>query len=283
MTEPPRLTDPAALARHRARARAMMADGETPFLFERAIDDVQERLAEVNRTFTRPVVIGPFADLWRRALPAAHCVEAGETLPLAAGGHDLAIHALALHWADDPVGQLVQSRLALVPDGLFIAVTFGGRTLAGLRAALAEAETGITGGLSPRVAPMGEIRDLGALLQRAGFALPVADSDVVEVSYPSLGALARDLRLMGETNALAHRHRRPAPRRLFARAGEIMRAGRADGRIIAEFEIITLTGWAPAGEQPKPLRPGSAAARLAEALGSEEQPLPERAQPDRGD
>ena len=201
-------------------------------------------------------------------------------LDLRPGAHDLVIHALALHWADDPVGQLIQCRRALRPDGLLLAVTFGGESLFELRAALASAEAKLLGGLSPRVAPMAEIRDLGALLQRAGFALPVADADRRTVSYPSALHLMRDLRAMGETNALAARHRSAPPRALFAEAARLYReahggeAHGAEGRVTATVEMIHLAGWAPHESQPKPLRPGSAAARLADALGAAETPLP---------
>ena len=189
-------------------------------------------------------------------------------LGLTPGGHDLVIHALSLHWANDPVGQLVQCRHALRPDGLLIAVLFGGQTLHELRSVLAEAETRVTGGLSPRVAPMGEIRDLGGLLQRAGFALPVADATTLTVSYAGLPDLTQDLRGMGEGNALAARLRRPTRPGIFAKAEKIYRTafGTPDGRIPATFDIVTLTGWAPAPDQPKPLRPGSATHRLGDVL-----------------
>jgi SAM-dependent methyltransferase len=199
-----------------------------------------------------------------------------ETLDLAEGAHDLVVHALALHWADDPVGQLVQCRRALKPDGLFLGATIGGETLAPLRAALAQAETEIAGGLSPRVVPMGEIRDFGGLLQRAGFALPVADAQAFRASYANAFHLMVDLRAMGETNVLAARHRAVPPRRLFPRAAQLYSeaAGQEDGRVGATFEVIFLTGWAPGPDQPQPLRPGSATQRLADALGAEETPLP---------
>ena len=186
------------------------------------------------------------------------------------------IHALCLHWANDPVGQLVQCRRALRPDGLFLGVLFGGQTLAELRACLAESEVSVTGGLSPRVLPMAEIRDLGGLLQRAGFALPVADSATRTVTYADAGRLMTDLRAMGEANALEGRLRRPTRRGVFAQAAMRYAAGfpAPEGRIRATFEMIFLTGWAPDDSQPKPLRPGSAARRLADALGSAEQPLP---------
>jgi SAM-dependent methyltransferase len=269
----PTLTDRAALEAHRARAlRAGLAD-----VLHRAVaEEIDERLASVRRHFTTPAVVSGFPGLWEKLRPGARHVPDTEVLDLAPGAHDLVIHALALHWADDPVGQLVQCRRALVPDGLLICACFGGATLAALRTALARAETEVTGGLSPRVAPMGEVRDLGGLLQRAGFALPVADSMPYDLSYETAFHLWADLRAMGETNALADRHRAPAPRRLFLRAAELYAEAepREGGRVGATFEIVTLTGWAPDESQPKPLRPGSASHRLADALGTDETPLP---------
>lgn len=251
------------------------------FLHRALADEVQERLEVVNRSFTDPVVVSGFPDLWADLMPQARQVVDNDVLDLEAGSCDLILHALALHWADDPVGQLAQARHALRPDGLFLGCLFGGETLSELRAALAEAEAAEMGGLSPRVAPMGEIRDIGALMQRAGFALPVADSIPMTVTYQSALHLMQDLRAMGETNALADRHRAPVPRRLFLRAAEIYaeRFSDVDGRISATFELIFLTGWAPDASQPKPLRPGSAAARLADALGTREQGLGEPASP----
>jgi len=166
------------------------------------------------------------------------------------------------------VGQIVQCRRALQADGLFLAVAFGGETLSELRVALAEAEVAEMGGLSPRVAPMAEVRQWGALLQRAGLALPVADSLPSDVRYDDLFALMRDLRQMGETNALLERHRRPVRRSLFNRAAALYatRFGDEAGRLRATFELIFLTGWAPHESQQKPLRPGSARSRLADAL-----------------
>jgi SAM-dependent methyltransferase len=237
--------------------------------------EVEERLDMVNRSFTAPVVISGFPDLWADLMPRARHIADDEVLDLHEAAHDLVIHALCLHWADDPVGQIVQARRALKPDGLMLAFFFGGETLNELRAALTAAESAELDGLSPRVAPMGEIRDVGALLQRAGLALPVADSVPLTVSYDSALHLMRDLRAMGETNALAARHRRIVPRRLFARAAAEYAADHADadGRVTATFEILFLTGWAPAASQPQPLRPGSAAGRLADALGTEEKSL----------
>lgn len=268
---PPLLTDRSALLRNRARALRAPA----LFLHQNAVAEVQERLAEVNRTFTAPAVVTPFVQVWQDALPDARIVPDAPVLDLAVGTQDLVVHALGLHWADDPLGQIIQCRRALRPDGLLMVLTFGGQTLHELRSVLAQAESEVTGGLAPRVVPMGEIRDLGALLQRAGLALPVADAFTQRLLYRDLRHMARDLRAMGEGNALAARHRAGLGRGVLARAEALYRQSFAiDGRLPATVETIVLTGWAPADSQPKPLRPGSAAARLAEALGTTETPLP---------
>jgi hypothetical protein len=278
---PPALFDLDLLAQRRARAARI---GGADFLHAAVAEEITERLSEVNRSFTAPAVVGPRDALWAAALaaaglPPARVVPADETLALEPGAHDLLLHGLALHWANDPVGQLVQARHALRPDGLLIAALFGGETLGELRTALAEAEIETLGGLSPRVAPMGEIRDLGHLLQRAGLALPVADSRRFAVSYPSAVALMRDLRAMGETSVMRDRLRQPLRRDMLARASAIYaeRFGTPDGRVAAIFEVIFLTGWAPAPDQPRALRPGSARTRLAEALGTVERSAGERA------
>ena len=265
MTTPPRLTDRTALALHRARARPDQAR----FLHDEALAQVQERLEEVNRSFTKPAIITGHPEIWRNIAPNAVIASDQEMLALDTQAYDLVIHAMALQWADDPVGQLVQARRALKPDGLFLAVFLGGQTLHELRAVLAQAETATRGGLSPRIAPMGEIRDMGAALQRAGFALPVADSAPLNVTYANAIALMHDLRAMGETNALHSRDRRFAPRALFTQAATLYAQHFPAGkhRIQATFDLVFLTGWAPDESQPKPLRPGSAKARLADALG----------------
>lgn len=272
MQNPPILTDRLALTSHRARATAF-------FLHEEVAAETQERLDEVNKSFTAPAVVTPFPQLWPD-YPVT--VPDDDTLALSPAAHDLVIHALCLHWANDPVGQLVQCRRALRPDGLFLGFLFGGQTLNELRACLAQAESEITGGLSPRVLPMAEIRDLGGLLQRAGFSLPVADSFTKTVIYPDAFALMQDLRAMGEANALAARLRLPTRRAVIARAADLYQQHHAlpDGRIKATFEIIGLTGWTPHESQQKPLRPGSAAQRLADALNTSELPL--RDQPPKG-
>lgn len=269
----PVLTDLAALARNRTRA----ARAPALFLHELTADEVQDRLNEVNRTFTDPAVITPFPRVWDGRLPGARLLRDAEVLDLAPESHDLVIHALALHWANDPLGQIIQAARALRPDGLFIGVLFGGQTLAELRAVLAQAESQVTGGLSPRVLPMGEIRDLGALLQRAGLALPVADSQTQRVSYRDAFHLMRDLRAMGEANALAGRLRRFTAQRVLGQAAATYATHFPDdgGRIRATFETVFLTGWKPHDSQQKPLRPGSAAMRFADVLKTSEGILPQ--------
>jgi SAM-dependent methyltransferase len=201
-----------------------------------------------------------------------------EALPFRDGSLDLAVSALALQFVNDLPGALIQIRRALKPDGLFIAAMIGGESLAELRAAFAEAESEVEGGVSPRVAPFADLRDLGALLQRAGFALPVTDVDRVMVRYSSPLALMHDLRRMGASNALAERRRTPLRRATLRRMMEIYAANfsDADGRIRATFEIVWLSGWAPHESQQKPLRPGSARQRLADALGTKEIPTGEK-------
>jgi SAM-dependent methyltransferase len=204
-----------------------------------------------------------------------------EALPFAEAVFDLIIGNLSLHWVNDLPGALIQIRRALKPDGLFLAALFGGDTLKELRQALAEAEIAEEDGLSPRVSPMAEVRDLGGLLQRAGFALPVVDSDTLTVMYPDPMALMADLRAMGETNAVIESRKgftRPATlAAAAARYSDLFGGG--DGTIPATFQIITLTGWAPDASQQQPLKPGSATARLADALDTEEHPLPDKAKP----
>lgn len=269
MTEP--LTDREALCRYRARA----AQAPVTFLHEAARDEIEDRLSVVNKSFHDAVVVTGHPDHWQGLHPSARMVADDDTLALNPGAHDLLVHGMALHWANDPVGQLIQARRALRPDGFFLGICLGGETLNELRTALAQAESDLYGGLSPRVAPMAEIRDLGGLLQRAGFALPVADSIRLTASYETPLHLMRELRFMGEANALARRSRKPMKRALLEAASALyaQHFGLPDGRVRATFELILLTGWAPDESQPKPLRPGSAQARLADALGTAEKPL----------
>lgn len=259
----PILIDTQALARQRRRASAEPA----LILHELTADEIEDRLSEVKRMFTSITVISPYPQVWEGRLPGARVIADAELLDLAPGSQDLVIHALALHWSNDPVGQIIQCARALRPDGLFIAAAFGGQTLAELRVALAEAEAAVTGGLSPRVLPMAEIRELGGLLQRAGLALPVADSQPRRLSYRDAFHLMRDLRAMGEGNALTLRRKNFTRAEVLAQAAAIYAANFAEGdRVVATFETVFLTAWKPHESQQKPLRPGSAVQRLDEAL-----------------
>ena len=275
MQSPPELFDAGLLALR--RTRAARSGALVDFIHRAVAREIAERLTEINRTFLDTVIVGPQNDIWSRELEIAgisapRLLPDAEVLGLAPGAHDLITHGLALHWANDPVGQLVQARRALRSDGLFIGALFGGDTLHELRASLALAESEISGGLSPRVAPMGAIRDLGGLLQRAGLALPVADALRYDVSYDTPLALMRELRAMGETNVMRERSRRPMRRDMLERACEIYseRYCLPDGRIRATFEVVVLTGWAPGPDQQQALRPGPAQARLADVLGAVE-------------
>lgn len=286
----PDLFDFAALGARRDRAMRLGFAGGADFLWREVAGLLAERLSIVTREFPRAALIGTGAGVIGDALgvgrvglvrldpsPAMAAasgaeVLAGETLPLEPGSLDLVVSAFLLHALNDPVGHLIQMRRALKPDGLMLATLFGGQTLTELRASLAEAEVECEGGLSPRVAPMAEIRTLGGLLQRAGYAMPVADSERLVVTYATPLHLMRELRAMGETNILAARRRQPMRRATLMRACEIYARhfGGADGRVRATFEVVFLTGWAPGPGQPRPLRPGSARARLADALGTAE-------------
>ena len=283
------------------RNRAADGAADHDFLLVRVADDLMERLSAINRVFPVALDLGAHHGLLGRRLrrlpgvemvidmePAARLlaqcadprVQADEeALPFADESFDLVVSGLALHFVNDLPGTLLQVRRLLKPDGLLLAAMLGGTTLTELRIALLAAEEEIEGGASPRVAPFTDVRDLGALLQRAGFALPVADAETVTVTYAHPLALMRELRAMGAANALLHRRRSPLRRTTLARALEIyaQRFGVANGRIPATFEIITLTAWAPHESQQKPLQPGSAKVRLAEVLGTEEHPAGEPA------
>jgi NADH dehydrogenase [ubiquinone] 1 alpha subcomplex assembly factor 5 len=277
------------------RNRAADGAADHDFLLARVADDLMERLSAIKRIFPVALDLGAHHGLIGRRLRGLPGVEmvidmeaAGgllaqcggprvqadeEALPFADESLDLVVSGLALHFVNDLPGTLLQVRRLLKPDGLLLVAMLGGATLTELRTALLAAEEEIQGGASPRVAPFADVRDLGALLQRAGFALPVADSEIVTVTYAHPLALMRELRAMGAANALLHRSRSPMRRATLARALEIyaQRFGLANGRIPATFEIITLTAWAPHESQQKPLQPGSAKARLADALGTKEQ------------
>lgn len=302
MTAPPRLFDRDL---HRRRlARASRDFGAAGFLKQRAAGDLAARLEAVRRRFAVAIDLGARDGAFGRALAASdanqkvgflvqadlsHAMLAGrpgarivadeERLPLRQACADLIVSSLALHWVNDLVGTLIQIRRALKPDGLFLAAILGGATLTELREALLEAEAEIRGGAGPRVSPFADAGDAAGLMQRAGFALPVVDTDAVTARYGHPLELMADLRRMGETNVLVERPPAPLSRPILARACEIY-AGRfagPDGRVTATFEIITLTGWAPHPSQPKPLRPGSAKMRLADALGAVERPAGDKA------
>lgn len=272
MTDTAPLVAPSRLALHRHRARRKGGDF---FLHQEARAEIEDRVSMVNKEFTRPAIITGFPELWSDWFPNATVVEDTDTLTLTEGAHDLVIHAMCLHWANDPVGQLIQCNRALVPDGLMLAVFPADQTLNELRSALAQAEVEVTGGLSPRVLPMGELSDLGGLIQRASFALPVADKLTRRVTYPHMMRLVDDLRAMGETSALS-RGGKPMTRALLARTAEVYAEHFSeDDRLVATFDLVALTGWAPDASQPKPLRRGSAHVRLADALNTREFNLPD--------
>jgi SAM-dependent methyltransferase len=210
-----------------------------------------------------------------------HVAADEELLPFGDGSLDLVVSALALQFVNDLPGTLVQIRRALKPDGLLLAALIGGDSLNELRESFAQAESEIEGGVSPRVAPFADVRELGALLQRAGFALPVVDSDRLTVRYKTVLDLMRDLRRMGATNVLTERRRAPLKRKTLSRLAEVYaeRFSDADGRLRATFEIAWLSGWSPHEKQQKPLKPGSASKRLADALGTREIPAGEKPRP----
>jgi SAM-dependent methyltransferase len=244
-------------------------------------------LAAVLRTFERAADIGTPANTLQRALAgkvgSIDHIEIGddEVIRVPDTSLNLAVSALALQFVNDLPGVLVQLRRALKPDGLLMAAMIGGDSLSELRQAFAQAESEIEGGLSPRVAPFADLRDLGGLLQRAGFALPVIDSERITVRYATVFNLMHDLRRMGATNVLAERRRAPLRRTTLLRMAEIYgeRFADPDGRLRATFEIVWLSGWAPDPSQQKPLKPGSAKARLADALNTREIPAGDKPRP----
>jgi SAM-dependent methyltransferase len=297
MSAHPLIFDRHLLRARRARAAAL---GPSTFLIEHVAQDLADRLATVLRRFDCAVDLGTPTDAARRALAASGKVGSviaadalaaarfvpgpqalavatdEEALPFHDGSLDLVVSVLALQFVNDLPGTLIQIRRALKDDGLLLAALIGGDTLGELRQAFAAAEAEVEDGVSPRVAPFADVRELGALLQRAGFALPVTDSDRITVRYDSPLALMHDLRRMGATNALHERSRRPLTRATLARMMEIYaeRFSDPDGRIRATMEVVWLSGWAPDASQQRPLAPGSARQRLADALGTREIRLP---------
>lgn len=296
MTAHPSIFDRTLLNRRRTRAASLAPAHD--FLLRHVSEDMADRLSLIARTFPVGLNLGAHTGALGRRLRQlgsigqlidsdasgamlAHCdgpllAADEEFLPFGPGKLDLVVSGLSLQLANDLPGVLLQVRQALKGDGLFLAALLGAGSLAELREAFIIAETEIYGGATPRVAPFADVRTLGGLLQRAGFALPVADVDTLTVTYAHPFALMQELKAMGASNALAERSRRPMTRRLLTRAADVYaeRFGTPDGRVPATFEIVTLTGWAPDPSQPKPLRPGSARTRLADALG-----VPEGAAP----
>jgi SAM-dependent methyltransferase len=275
---------------HERQRRADRIGGEN-FLLERATEELSDRLATITRKFPRVALIEtPKAASLKEKLVASRQIEAidiiniedaAETVRAEPARYNLAISLLSMQWLNDLPGVLAQIKRLLKPDGLLLAAMIGGDTLTELRDSFASAESEIEGGISPRVSPFVEVRTLGGLLQRAGLALPVTDVDRLTVRYANALELMRDLRRMGATNALRERNRKPLKRTTLLRAAEIYREryADADSRVRATFEILWLSGWAPHESQQQPLKPGSAKARLADALRAVEFPAGDKAGP----
>lgn len=286
MTDSPMIFDRKRLARHRARAAAGLTRHD--FLFREAADRLADRLDDTTRRFPLALDLGSHGGQLREVLqgrggietlvesdlspallrgPLAVCADE-EFLPFREASFDAALSVLSLHWVNDLPGALVQLRRALKPDGLFLAMLFGGQTLKELRQSLELAMLETTGGLAAQVSPFIDVRDAGGLLQRAGFALPVVDSQLVTVSYDNLFALMQELRGMGETNTLLHARKNFSRRDTFLRAAEIYQKkfSDAEGRITATFELVTLTGWTPHASQQQAAKRGSATASLKDFL-----------------
>jgi NADH dehydrogenase [ubiquinone] 1 alpha subcomplex assembly factor 5 len=288
---PPQIFNRARHAARRNRAAKTFADYD--FLRQRVIDDLESRLGDTTRRFERGLELGAAggqlsarllasgkagamvaadtAPAFRSMADARGLTSAAadeEALPFPPASFDLVAAPLTLHWVNDLPGALAQIRRTLQPDGLFVGALFGAGTLAELRSVLTEAETELMGGLSPRLSPLPGLRDMAGLMQRAGFALPVVDRDTVTVRYADPLRLLTDLKGMGERAAFARGTGQPLPRRVLARALHLYREqyAEADGRVLATFEIVHLSGWAPDPGQPKPLRPGSAKVSLADAV-----------------
>jgi len=299
--DPMQVFDRRAVRRHRDRAAAVFA--EHRFLIDEVAERLTDRLDDVRRLFPRALDLGARDGALARCLTGRGGIETlvqcdvsqdlvaradglrvvadEEALPFAPDSFDLVLSSLSLHWVNDLPGALVQIRQALKPDGLFLAALLGGDTLTELRQSLADAEIAMEGGLSPRVSPFADVRDVGGLMQRAGFALPVVDADIITVSYADPLRLMADLRGMGEANAVLERRRTIMRRETLmeAAARYRQRFGGEDGRIPATFQVIYLTGWAPHASQPQAARRGSATARLAEALDAQEIAAGEKAVP----
>lgn len=301
MTDAMHVFDRGAVRERRSRAARDIS--KYSFLFQEVAGRLADRLLDITRTFPRALDLGchsgqldaalrgggkigalvqcDLSEAMARRASGSVLVADEEALPFAEGSFDLILSNLSLHWVNDLPGTFLQARRCLKPDGLFLAATLGGDTLIELRDSLMAAEIELRDGASPRLSPFMQISDAGALLQRAGFALPVIDNDKITVTYDTMFALMADLRGMGETNATAARPRHFTRRGLFLRAAEIYRQrhANADGRIRATFEVIYLHGWSPHESQQQPLRPGGAEARLADFLDTTEISTPDAARP----
>ena len=265
-------------------ARANRKRAAEPSILTRTIaEELADRLAFVNRRFGTALVIAQEPEAIAARLKEAgqvketeaHRPTAGDDLCLKPERYDAIFSVLDLQTFNDVPGALIQMRRALKPDGLLLACLFAGDTLTELRQSWLAAEAAVTGGVSPRVAPMIDVRELGGLLQRAGLALPVADLDRTMVRYADAVALIHEIRELGLSNNLAGRSRVPVSRRLFGAAVNHYQQNfaDADGRIRATVEVAWITGWAPHESQQQPLKPGSAKARLADALKVDEKKL----------
>lgn len=306
-TDAMNIFDRKLVRRHRDRAAAHLSDHD--FLFMEGAERLFDRLLDVNRTFELGWDLGchggemanmlggsgkvdtlfqsDISEKMARRAATAHsgtvCADE-EAVPIGSGKLDIVTSNLSLHWVNDLPGTLSQIRMTLKPDGLFLGSIMGADTLQELRNVLSEAEIELEGGLSPRISPFADVRDLGALLQRAGFALPVVDSDIITVRYQNPMRLLQDLRGMGETNAVLERRKTPLRREtlMHAMGTYVERYADKDGRVPATFHILTMTAWAPSDNQQQPLRPGSAKSRLADALNVDEISLGEKADPTKG-
>lgn len=265
----PSLFDEKQLARNRARAETHFTDFD--FLIRRVEEDIAERLDDITRDFSSVLITGPLGgEILTRRFPNAHRMPlvTPESLTALAGQYDAILSVGGIHHANDVPGLFIQMRRALKPDGVWIAAMAGGETLAELRASLLQAELDTTGGASPRISPFMDKQQVAGLLQRAGFALPVVDSERISVAYRDMGRLMHDLRGMGEGNALTGRLRHPTARQVFLRAEELYKNQFAepDGRLTASFDIVFLIGWAPHESQQQPAKRGSATISLADAI-----------------
>ena len=264
------IIDKEALARSRVKS-----DKEDNFLQKLAVREIKDRLKFIKKRFEKILIICGNPFYWQQAFPGADFISDDEILKFPKAGYDLVIHGMSLHYSNDPIGQLIQCRSCMEKGGLLLGIFLGGQTLNELKESITAAEIELTGGISPRVLPMIDIRDAGSFLVRAGFALPVADINVAMIDYQTPLDLLYDLRKMGEINVLKHRLKKFSHRKLFSLTSDkyIESQNSNSESVKATFEFITITGWVPSEDQPKPLKPGSAKMRLSDALKVKEEKL----------